>query len=334
MGKFIINLCKFLIILLGIGIISFVLLTFYFKEIPALKFSDSYSFNEKMLFLGRSSKGANVLAIGSSMSLNNLHSETVTLELQSKKFINTASWGMSIRDDYDFLKSLNKIYKITSIIIVSNIIDFSEADKNIDFEFVKSYLNVRPLKIFLSFIRNFDLKYYLLNFKYAQNVRNCINNYDYLKFDNYGTINFSKENFVINNARWNRDFLEKPKDIQYLYLDSLADYCMSNRIELLFFQSPMRTGIYSRLNQSQSDMNNLHLEKVKNILERDNFQFINPSDKLWQDSLFIDGIHFNEAGARLFTEFCFNKIDSIRLHSNKDYSIKSSCLVPNQFIKP
>lgn len=315
MRKFIINITKFTIIFLGAGIISFAFLKFYFKEIPALKFSDSYSFNEKILFLGNSSKEANVFAIGSSMSLNNLHSATVIKELQTEKFLNTASWGMSIVDDYAFLKSLNKIYKIKSLIIVSNIIDFSEVEKKIDLEFVESYLNSKTIKVFQSFISDFDLKYYLTNFKYAKKVRNCINNYDYLKFDNYGTINFRKENFIVNYARWNSDFLEKPKALQYLYLDSISEFCMNNRIELLFFQSPIRNGIYSKLNQSQADIINLHLEKAKNILEKDNFQFINSNEILWQDSLFIDAIHLSEEGARLFTEFCFDEIDKARKHN-------------------
>lgn len=276
------------------------------SDIPALKFSNSYSFNEKILFLRNCSKESNVLAIGSSIALNNLFSKTVIKELKTEKFLNTASWGMSMKDDYAFLKSLNKIYKIKSIILACNIGDFYHSRKDIDFEFVENYLFFNEWNVFKSYLKTFDLNYYLKNFTYAKKVRNCINDYDCLKYDNYGTVNLTRESFKINNKRWMDFYLNTNfEQLQYNYLDSISEFCVDNRIELLVFQSPVRQGIYTNLTQFKQEFLKLHGENIRNIIEQDNHIFIDSNDTFWQDSLFIDAVHFNDKGAELFTDYCF-----------------------------
>src|SRR5258706_10152863 len=107
MRKFITRLITFSIYFLLVAV-SLIALYFYiqkitYQDIPALNFSNSYSFNEKIRFLKNSSKEPNIIAVGSSMCLNNLYSNTVIKEFKSDKFLNTASWGMSMHDDYLFI---------------------------------------------------------------------------------------------------------------------------------------------------------------------------------------------------------------------------------------
>jgi hypothetical protein len=76
----------------------------------------------------------------------------------------------------------------------------------------------------------------------------------------------------------------------------------------MFFQSPIRQSVWRDLDITKLSNLNFHVKKVKNIIEANNQIFINSSEKLWSDTLFVDAIHFNEVGAQLFTEFCFDKI--------------------------
>lgn len=313
MKKFIINLIyfSFFFIVLSISIVGFY---FYrnkitINDLPALNFSDSYSFNEKIRFLKTKEKKETVIAIGSSMTQNNLHSKTTLANLDSRNYLNTSSWGMSLGDDFNLLKKLNSIYKIKQLIIVSNIIDFQQQDKHIDFKFVESYLKSDYFNIVVKFIQLFDLKYYKNNLTYAKKVRNCYRDYEYLNYDKYGAVNFQKDSFNIDKQRWLTDYLENSGfQVQYNYLDSISNYCKVNGIKLLFFQSPIRQGIWCDLDTSKLGNLNFHVKKVKHILEANNQIFINSSEKLWSDTLFVDAIHFNEIGAQQYTKFCFDKI--------------------------
>jgi len=290
-----------------------VLYVVYFKisvnDIPAPNISNSYSFNEKMEFLRKKKIDADIIVIGSSMSLNNLYSKTITDELHSTSFLNTASWGMSIKDDFLLLKRLSEIHKPSTLIIASNTIDFSQTDKKVDYVSLKQFLESNNFASLFYHIKNFNLKYYFTNFRYAKKVRSCKNEYEYLGFDRCGTINFDSTDFKINIDRWNSDNLSTETfSHQYSYLDSISSFCKSKNIKLLFFQSPYRNGLYSTFDLNK--LNNLksHIDKIGFILKRNNQIFINANDVIWADQLFVDGIHFNKFGAKKFTEYCFDKI--------------------------
>jgi len=95
------------------------------------------------------------------MTLNNLNSEVVLAEFNTKKYLNTASWGSTMQETFNFLKLLNTLYDLEEVIIVSNIIDFRESTKGIDFDFIKFYLTNNKPEVYLSFLNNFNLKYYI-----------------------------------------------------------------------------------------------------------------------------------------------------------------------------
>lgn len=277
------------------------------NDLPAPNFSNSYSFNEKILFLKKSDISPEVLAIGSSMTLNNLHSQTVINKLKTKKYLNVASWGMSIQEEYQLLKQLTLIYKPKKIIIACSIVDFKKNDKNIDYFLIHKYLSGHnELKHHLS---HFSSQYYFNNFKYAHQVRNDSSNYEYLGFDNYGAVNFNNQGFKISNNRWNTDFEENAiNKREYLYLDSIGLYCQEKKIVLLFFQTPMREGLYNKLtNKKLTELNN-HISKVETIIKARHQQFVDATKVKWKDYLFVDGTHLNAKGAELFTEYCFKHI--------------------------
>jgi hypothetical protein len=316
MQKFINTVFGFLLFV-TVGSVALMCTFFYLNaisgsDIPALNFSDSYSFNEKIRFMKTKGRDVSALVLGSSMSLNNLHSKTILANLSREDdYLNTSSWGMSMEDNYGFLKFLGGMYKIDNLILASGMVDFRGKAKHIDFDFVESYLNDDPYKTFRKVIGHFKANYYFRNFIYAKKVRTAIHDYEYLMYDSYGTVNLVAENFNIDKNKWVQDELGEPADEQqYNYLDSISHYCRSNGIELIFFQSPIRQGIWTELSTTKLNMLDQHVRRVKEILEEDSHIFVDSRDRVWPDSLFADATHFNEVGAQLFTEFCFDKISA------------------------
>jgi hypothetical protein len=315
MKKFIKKTFLFICYALAASIIFAIFFIFYngldIKDIPAPNLSDSYSYNEKMQFLHARKINAGILAVGSSMTLNNLNSEIITQQLNSTSYLNMGSFGMSLKDDFLLLQILLKSDTCNTLIITSNIIDFQLKDKRIDYRILNDYLSSNKANPGNIILETFNLRYYIDNSIVAKKTRSHSHNneYDNLAFDTYGAVNFDGYKFMISPKRWDMDFLgEKCNAYQYDYLDSISNYCKSNNIQLLFFQSPLRQGLYSKLNAEKNNNLHTHIGKIETILKKDNHVFINSNNAVWNDSLFVDGIHLNSNGARLFTAYCFNEI--------------------------
>jgi len=315
MKHFIENIFRFLfffLILSSLHIISVISLV-GIENIPALNFTDSYSFNEKILFIKKHSINPEIVSIGSSMTQNNLDSEVILAEFQTTKYLNTASWGMKMQDNFNFLKLLYSIYPLDKIIIVSNVVDFQQGNKRMDSDFINYYLTNNNLGTSYSFMKNFNLSYYSENLKYAEYVRNCNNDYQYLGYDQYGMVKFKNVGFNIKEKRWLDNHFDKEiSEIEYVYLDSISKFCNENNLKLYFFQSPYREGLFSEFNPAEMNIYNNHSSRLDSIL-KDKHHFVNSSKDIWNDSLFVDGIHFNDFGAELFTKYCFDKINETQI---------------------
>ena len=51
-----------------------------------------------------------------------------------------------------------------------------------------------------------------------------------------------------------------------------------------------------------------HTNYLNKLLTKNNHFFVNSNNKIWDDSLFVDGIHLNGKGAKVFTEYCFKNL--------------------------
>ncbi|HSH64208.1 MAG TPA: hypothetical protein VLB84_00070 [Bacteroidia bacterium] len=280
------------------------------KDIPSPALSDSYSLNEKIEFLREAKKDVPVLAIGSSIALNNLHSETVSKRIQGAAFLNASSWGMNMGDNYAMLKALYDVFHPQTLIIASSISEFELPAKKADYDLVQKYITTNDFIASLYHIRCFNLRYYMDNVKYKKLVTSTKNQYEYLVFDKYGGVNIEGEGFIIDQRRWNASFdKEKMDSVNYNYVDSISSFCKSKNVRLLFFQSPFREGIYSSLNTEKSKELKEHVGKIASMLKKNNQVLIDSDQVLWNDSLFIDGEHLNSKGAKAFTGYCFDQLN-------------------------
>ncbi len=283
------------------------------KDIPAPDLSESYSFNEKMEFLRKRDKNADIVAIGSSMSLNNLDSKTVIEQIGSDSYLNLSSWGLSMKDIFLLLKVQSEIHHPRVLITASSVLDFQMADKNAKYDVLKLFLYSSDLGQLYYHLRFFNFKYYLINFKLASQVRSVANNYEYLGYDQFGAVNLTGNNFQIDEERWNRDYLNASRFLpkEYDYLDSISNFCDRNKIKFIFLQSPYRTGLYSHFDNDKMKVLKEHISKVQDIINQHHQTFIDANKSVWNDSLFVDGTHFNKKGAEAFTRYCFSKSISL-----------------------
>ncbi len=280
-----------------------------FDDIPAPPLSDSYSLNEKVEFLRTAKKEVPVIAIGSSISLNNLSSESLVKHFKSHAYLNTSSWGMNMQDNYNLLKTLYKVYHPDTLILASSIVEFEKSDKLVNYSLVEKYLTSGDFAANLYHVKCFNLRYYMDNINFKKRVRADKHRYEYLVFDENGGINLEGEGFKIDQHRWNESFERKNLDtLSYSYLDSISTFCKSKNIQFLFFQSPFRKGIYSQLDADKTEELSTHLKKIESILKKNNQVFIDTDKVLWNDSLFIDFMHFNKKGAAAFTDYCLDKL--------------------------
>jgi hypothetical protein len=285
------------------------------NDIPAPALSDSYSLNEKIEFLRAAKKDAHVLAIGSSITLNNLYSETIAKRIHGSTFLNISSWGMNMGDNYSLLKSVYDVYHPDTLIIASSMSEFELPAKKADYKRVQKYLTTGDFIAAFYHVTCFNLRYYMDNAKYKKLVQSVKNQYEYLVFDPYGGVNIDATNFKIDQRRWNADFdMEKMSNSNYDYVDSLSSFCKMKNIKLLFFQSPLRKGIYANLDVKKLNGLHAHVDRIAAILKRDDHILIDANKVLWDDALFIDGEHFGAKGAQAFTTYCFDQLDSIATH--------------------
>lgn len=287
------------------------------NDFPAPNLSNSYSFNEKMLFLREHINKTRIISIGSSTSLNNLSSESIVDNFDSRSYINTSSWGMSTKDTYNFFKYIYPLFQPKTIFIASTVQDFQREEKIIRYSILNDFLRPDHSPI-LTHIITFKLNYYIRNLKYAHKVRSGITEFEYLKFDNYGGVQLISDDSKYEDIRWNLHFVNDTIiQYQYDYLDSISDYCKKNKAHLIFINSPIRTELYLTLGQKDKATIDCHLSKISSIIKEDGNIFIDANNKYWNDSLFKDGVHLNSVGSKVFTDYCLEAVgDSIRANAS------------------
>jgi|688.fasta_scaffold24867_9 hypothetical protein len=308
---------KFLKYLFGFGLffsLLIALMTFLFlkahqlrlKPFPAPNLTNSYSMNDKLDFAR--GKKAEIIAIGSSMSLNNLDSKVITEELKNDSYLNLSSWGMSMSDIYFTLKAYAELQLPKTVIISSNIGDFTVMNKALDQDLLGSFLRSSNAVYPFYFLHHFNLKYYTSNLAYLKKIKQDSTSYEFLRYDPYGAVLYHPQHLKISQARWNAAVGQDPEPQQYEYLEKIADWCKEKKINLLFFQSPVRQGMYS---DAQHPVDSLkikkHVVKIAQIMQQRGHSMADASRILWSDSLFADNLHFFDFGAAQYTRYCFQQ---------------------------
>lgn len=291
------------LMLVAITSIMLMLLTAYNRgDLIAPPLTGSISFDEKLYYIARAKKvdKIDVLAVGSSMTFNNLSSSQVAKEL-GNKFLNFASWGLTIQQSSYLIKFLVPIYKPQVVIIVSSPMDFYRSYRKsafFDKDEVKQYL-LNP-EILQAYNRHFDPRYILKSSWGIKDQRKSNHIYESLLFDPYGGVLLDIDQASINKERWEtRIDPAKLDPVSYEALEDLALFLKQQDIAFIMVQPPMRQAAVDGLSPQLAN----HWQKISAISSKTGLTFINMHEKLgFTDNLFVDHAHLNQKGAEIFTQ--------------------------------
>ncbi len=270
--------------------------------LPPPPFAKSISFDEKVVWLRHHAQSRiDLLALGSSMTLSDLDSEALVAHRQGRNFVNASSWGLKIRHINKFLRLLDGIYEIKSLLICVSPVDFRADERGDEVphrQLVDRYLRggSQPLAQILLFSGD----YFVGNLKKMDFYRHRNNHYQSLLYDRYGGVSFVADGFAIDENRWQGKFLEQaaPDERNFQALVELAGYCRERGIGLCLWTTPARQQVVDRF---AKDLFAAHLLRLRKLAESQRFDLFEANNDAFDDSMFVDWGHLNEKGAKLYT---------------------------------
>ncbi|MBA3710678.1 MAG: hypothetical protein H0W83_17875 [Planctomycetes bacterium] len=271
-------------------------------RLPPIPLTGNISFDEKLEWLWkRGPRNWDVLAAGSSMTLNNLYSEGVINELSAgTSYVNSASWSLKIGDTRKFVDYLCALQQPKSVIVICGPMDFYgknsvEFIQTNNLNFYRATTNYGLLAA-----QYFDPIYYYKHSQEIREQRRTRASYRTLMFDSGGGVPMDVSYPSIDSERWN----EKPRPelidpAQYIEFERLAVMLEARQIRFICAQSPIRSDAYDASDTVALDR---HWQRLSDILKAHGFPFYNihRSLSLGPES-FADYSHLNADGARQFT---------------------------------
>lgn len=311
---------------LSISIITLLFILDACKLLIAPPFTNSLSLVERLRFFREvKPKKSEILAVGSSMTLNSIDSSALKYKNgQQIPYTNFSSWGVQVSDISTWINTYLKIAdKPKFAMIISSPVDFKHCEenrKNPEIIGIEDDINdfISPSGI------SFKAIYYHLKYrdllkainplwiKKIHQARNTNNYYDSLKFDSSGSVVLEIPQDKINPQRWRGEVefvkIENISEKCYFSLESLADSLKQKQINLVFVFSPIRQD-YLDNNPPQKIELNRYRQRVTSIIKKfDGIVIDAYQDMPLTDEFFVDPLHLNKNGARLLTEHISGKL--------------------------
>ena len=279
--------------------------------LPAPRVTSNAVLNMKLSHLRhRGHAPVHLLALGSSMAMNNLSSAEVVAHFGDTSFVNMGSWGMDIVQTEGLADVLVPLLKPGTVLLVSNLNDLVNDGKRFPVDTARMVDYLRSWGTTESYLRNLKPAYYLREMERNRIRMLDRGNYEFMGVDAHGgaPLMIGKEH--IDKGRWER---KPPRskwlaEEQYEALGRLGNYLAQRGIRLIFLQSPYRAGVR---NPEVDRTVETHLARVSNILAPYGHILITSTDRTWPDGLFVDYSHMNAEGAKLFTRHVMSKLDAV-----------------------
>jgi hypothetical protein len=271
---------------------------------PAPRITANFALNEKLaLARQHRAEGVDVLALGSSMTLNNLSSEGVMAHFGPVRYLNLGAWGMGAEELSVTGPALVERLRPDTVIVVTNLMDFKRAVmlSASDSAHAVRYLDsARPLS---AYWHHWDAPYFLRQMEFDRTRFTDPTNYEYFAMDTHGGVTLDVPPHLMHAVRFHE---EPPKateldEQRYADLHRFARWLHERNIRLMVLASPYRDG----LNTADVDAVQAgHLERLRAMLLPLGHVVIDAHAHPWPDALFVDASHFGPKGAADFTALC------------------------------
>jgi hypothetical protein len=306
---------RFLLHTLAFGMLALLGIGGYFQYnrhfLPAPRVTSNAVLNMKLSHLRhRGDAPVHVLALGSSMTMNNLNSAEVMEHFGDTSFVNMGAWGMDIVQSEGLAEVLVPLLKPHTVLLVSNLNDLVNDGKRFPVDTARVVDYLRTWGTTESYLRNLKPAYYLREMERNKVRMLDHGNYEFMGVDDQGGASLTIPTDRISKERWDRT---PPKakwlaEEQYEALGRLGKYLNERGIRLIFLQAPYRAGVR---NPDVDRTVETHLARVSNILAPHGHILVTATDRHWPDGLFVDYSHLNEEGAKLFTRHVMSKLDKV-----------------------
>jgi len=278
------------------------------NNLPAPPVTGRVSFNEKLFDFHNNSlpESIDILAVGSSMTLNNL-ATSIVIKNRSVKFRNFSSWGLTISEISHLIRFLVERYNPKIIINVSGPMDFYLNRSSPDFFAVKEVQNFLDDNNLIYLYLKYLNPHYLAKYsRFIRRWRTTNTIYESLSFDTSGGVSLSIAKKDVIKERWNAEIKDTEIDpMSYVELHDLASYLKKKKIKLIMVQSPIRGEV---LDSNMSEVS-AHWMQLENISKKTSFSFFNlHSEHELKNQYFVDSTHLNVKGSELFTEQFLNEV--------------------------
>jgi len=276
--------------------------------LPAPHYTSNVALNEQIYRIAKLPKGsADILAIGSSMTLNNLASAPVTEHFGTTAYVNSGAWGMGIMESAQLMPDLVERLGPSTILMVTNLMDMKPGLTLNESELTAVRRCLQGGSSIWDHFRYWDAPWFLRQMDLNRIRFTDPGNYEFLGFDEHGAATLEVPPDRILRSRYD----EKPpvaEDLDntaYAVLESIAVWSREEGIDLVIVQSPYRQGL---MTVDLRELNQQHTVRLQEILEASGHQFVDGNVMEWPDSLFNDASHLDRAGAHAFTAWALEQL--------------------------
>ncbi len=291
----------------------------YWAYFPAPRLTTNISLNEQLLHVKRIHEGkvphnpdgkVNYLAVGSSMSLNNMHSRTVVAYFGDSNYVNTGSWSTRIHQTAKLTAMFINTLRPHTVILTSNMEDWMNFKDRYDADTIKFRNYIHDWTDVEAYMRTLRPSYYLREMERNKVRMTDPTYFDFLGFDKWGATSIDVPPERVEADRY-VNTIPRPDQVEhelYPHLEWLAAHLAERNIRFIYIQSPYRD---VDMSDELSTILAEHEARVQRILAAHGHTFITSTDRSWPKELFVDPSHFKEKGARMFTEYVLAKLSAM-----------------------
>lgn len=279
---------------------------------PAPRLTPNIAVNEKVDRIKRQQMaGADVLALGSSMTLNNLASGPVLEHFGQVRYVNAGAWGVGAAELIQFGPPLIDRLKPDTVLVALSPLDFI---KGSPFTATDSAAIVRHLDAsspFRSYLHDRQLAYYLRQMETNRIRFDDPTNYEYLGYDAAGAALLNVPPALRHAERYAEPppMLEDLKEDRFASFERFARHLQDRGIPMVVLSSPFREGL---TDPSVEAMLEAYHVRLRGLLGPMGHVVLDAGEQRWPDSLYADASHFNKDGAELFTAHCLRKLSLLK----------------------
>ncbi len=280
----------------------------YQSVFPAPRVSDNLSLNEKLKFYKATGPmPLDVIAVGSSMTLNNVSSRAMMEHFGPVRYMNFGTWGQGLGNTRDMVLALQARSGARTVVICTNLMEFSQELPflPLDTGLVTRYLWQDPEPV--AYLRTHETTYYLRNMEANMIRMHDAANYEYLGFDAQGGASLEVPPELRSQPRWVKQPPppETMVDSLYRVAGELGRRLADRQVRLIWLHSPFRKGVMNDTLRSRMEQ---HTARLRNLLQPMGHVVLDANDHTWPDSLFSDYSHLNGTGAYRFTNECLSQL--------------------------